>query len=124
MQNKDLKTLVKEFLDFPYQEDEENLPQQMFNSEYPEEGSKWNSDFDKEVLAKAKEFSLEVQHEEQHGGEGEGESYWSVYSFTKESETVYVKFDGWYQSYNGSEYDGYYFVEPKQVMVTRYEKID
>jgi hypothetical protein len=57
---------------------------------------------------------------EQHGGEGEGEDYYTVYQFTKGCETVFVKFQGWYQSYNGSEMTGWAFVTPKQVMVTIY----
>jgi hypothetical protein len=124
MQEKDLKTLVQEFLDFEYQNGCENLRRQMFNSEYPKEGSRWNGDFEIEVLNKEKELGLEVKYENSYGGEGQDEEYWSVYSFTNGSETVFVKFDGSYYSYNGSEYDDYYFVEPKQVMVTRYEKID
>jgi hypothetical protein len=61
--------------------------------------------------------------EDGYGGEGKGEEYWSVYSFTKNEETVYIKFDGYYQSYSGSEYDDFYQVEPKHVMVTRYQKV-
>lgn len=76
-----------------------------------------------------KEFQQEIlnsniifKHEDSYGGEGMGEEYWSVYAFTKGDETLYVKFDGWYQSYNGSEYTGWFFIEPKQVMVTKYIK--
>ncbi len=58
---------------------------------------------------------------EQHGGEGEGENYYTVYQFTKGCETVFVKFQGWYQSYNGSEMTGFAFVQPVQKMVTVYE---
>jgi len=57
---------------------------------------------------------------EQHGGEGEGEDFFTVYQFTKGNEVVFVKFQGWYQSYNGSEMTGWAFVTPKQVMVTVY----
>jgi len=69
-------------------------------------------------------LGIKHEYEDSYGGEGRGEEYWSVYSFTKDSETVYVQFDGSYTSYDGSEYDDYYFVNPKQVMVTEYEKID
>lgn len=51
-----------------------------------------------------------------------GDEYWSVYSFTDGKETVYIKFDGWYQSYNGSEFTEWFFVEPKQKTVTIFEK--
>lgn len=58
---------------------------------------------------------------DQHGGEGEGEDYWTVYSFTDNKDTIYVKFQGWYQSYSGSELSEWKFVEPKERMVTFYE---
>ena len=60
--------------------------------------------------------------EDSHGGEGQGEEYWSVYSFTKGAEKVFVKFDGSYQSYSGAEYDDFYFVEPQEKMITVYVK--
>jgi hypothetical protein len=116
----DLKKTVKEFLDFDY---EGNLPQTMFESEYPKEGGRWNEDFENKILAKAHELGLEVQYVASFGGEGQGEDYWSVYSFTKNGEAVYVKFDGSYASYDGSEYNEWFFVEPKEVMVTQFHRI-
>lgn len=55
------------------------------------------------------------------GGEGEGETYFTVYKFEKDSESCYVNFDGSYTSYNGPEYYAYFFVEPKQKTITVYE---
>lgn len=55
-----------------------------------------------------------------HGGEGEGEDFWSVYKFTDGTDEVFVQFDGWYQSYNGSTFNKFFFVTPKEVMVTQY----
>jgi hypothetical protein len=66
--------------------------------------------------------NIKFEHKENYGGEGMGEDYWSVYKFTDDTDEVFVKFEGWYQSYNGSEYEEYYFVNPKQVMVTQYFK--
>ncbi len=68
-------------------------------------------------------YSENIKHKfvDSFGGEGQGDSFWSVYSFTKDDETVYVKFDGWYQSYNGAEYDSWFFVKPVQVTVTQYQ---
>lgn len=57
-----------------------------------------------------------------YGGEGEGEVYWKVWKFTKGSEEVHVQFDGSYASYNGSTYDDWFFVEPREVTVTQYFK--
>ena len=56
-----------------------------------------------------------------YGGEGMGEDYWVVWYFP--TADIYVKFHGWYQSYQGSEYEGMYLVEPREVLVTQYFKI-
>ncbi len=60
-----------------------------------------------------------------YGGEGQGNDYWDVYGFRytnlPDSPTVFVKFRGWYASYEGVIYESWSFVEPKQKMVTAYE---
>lgn len=58
-----------------------------------------------------------------YGGEGMGDEYWSVVRFTKNGESALVKFDGWYASYNGAEYEEWFFVEAREVMVTKYLKV-
>ena len=58
-----------------------------------------------------------------YGGEGKGDEYWSVYEFSLGEEICWVKFNGWYSSYNGSEYGEFFFVEPKEVVVTRYIEV-
>lgn len=59
-----------------------------------------------------------------YGGEGKGEDYWIVYKFVSvNNEVAYVKFNGYYYSYDGANYNNWFFVEPKQVMVTRYFKV-
>lgn len=56
------------------------------------------------------------------GGEGKGDQYWCVYEFVgHQGEVAYVKFYGWYQSYNGSEYSDYKFVTPQEKTVVVYE---
>lgn len=54
------------------------------------------------------------------GGEGMGDEYWSVVRFTKNGESALVMFNGWYASYNGAEYEEWFFVEAREVMVTKY----
>lgn len=63
-----------------------------------------------------------VAKEDSYGGEGQGEQYWAVYSITKTSgERVYVRFDGFYESYNGHEWhSGFEVVTPKEVMKTEW----
>jgi hypothetical protein len=75
---------------------------------------------DDELGDKLRNLSVAFECVEQHGGEGEGEDFYTVYKFTKGDEVIFVKFQGWYQSYNGSEMTDWAFVTPKQVMVTVY----
>lgn len=65
---------------------------------------------------------LEVTLEQRFGGEGQGEEYFSVYKFTDGESEEYVKFDGWYASYNGAEYEDWFFVKPKEVIQTVYTR--
>ena len=62
-----------------------------------------------------------VKNVDSYGGEDMGSDYWSVYSFTKDNEEVFVKFYGWYASHYGSEYRGHKFVAPKKKTITVYE---
>lgn len=57
-----------------------------------------------------------------YGGEGQGDNYYSVYHFPEVD--MYIKFYGYYQSYNGSEYQDCYLVEPKEVTKTEYFQIN
>jgi len=97
---------------------------EFFKSETPKI-SKWTKEDDEEYLfVKAAEAQgISYTHVDNYGGEGQGDEYWSVYEFTRGKDNVYVKFSGWYQSYNGSEYDEYFFVEPKEKVVTEYVKV-
>lgn len=58
---------------------------------------------------------------EQYGGEGKGESWYSVKHFIDHD--IYIRTDGFYTSYNGTDfYDGYgRQVFPKQKTITVYE---
>jgi len=55
-----------------------------------------------------------------YGGEDQGTTYYSVYKFTQGDISVYIKFSGWYASYNGAEYQGFSFVVPKEVTKIEY----
>lgn len=64
---------------------------------------------------------ITVKQVDSYGGEDMGSDYWSVHSFTKDNEEIFVKFYGWYASHVGSEYRGYKFVAPKEKTITVYE---
>lgn len=64
---------------------------------------------------------ITVTNVDSYGGEDMGSDYWAIYSFSKDNETVFIKFYGWYASHYGSEYRGYKFVTPQQKTITVYE---
>lgn len=68
------------------------------------------------------EANVKFELEDSYGGEGQGEDYWTVYKFTDGTDEVFVKFSGWYQSYNGSEFNEWFYVSPVEKLVTVYEK--
>lgn len=62
-----------------------------------------------------------VEPVDSYGGEDQGSSYWSVYKFTKGDQVTYIKFDGWYASYDGATYESMFEVKPVEKVVTFYE---
>lgn len=59
------------------------------------------------------------------GGEGQGDQYWFVFSVDKDGVAEsFWKVPGWYQSYNGGEYEfnGVHEVESREVVVTKWFK--
>lgn len=85
-----------------------SVEEEFFQSEY--------DDSDNALSLAFYEKNITVKHEANYGGEGEGDQYWSVYSFARGDVKVYLKFDGWYQSYNGSEFTERFWVVPKEVI--------
>jgi hypothetical protein len=99
-----------------------DLQTQFFYS-YVTDGNRWDEELVTDFKAKAASLNISFKHEDNFGGEGMGDHYWSVYSFSKGSEKVYVKFQGWYASYNGADYNEYFFVEPKEVTRVEFFKV-
>ena len=59
---------------------------------------------------------------EQYGGEGQGDTWYSVKYF--KDHDVYIRVDGWYQSHMGTEFNGWKScseVRPKQKTITVFE---
>ena len=59
---------------------------------------------------------------EQYGGEGQGDNYYSVYHFIDHD--VYIRFDGWYASHHGSEYNEMFEVRPVEKTITVYKLVN
>jgi hypothetical protein len=55
-----------------------------------------------------------------YGGEDMGSIYYAVWKFTRGDETVFIKFFGYYASYNGADYEGFRQVSPKEVTKVEY----
>lgn len=66
---------------------------------------------------------FEYKGVDSYGGEDQGSYFYSVMLIrnpNNHDEQYYIKFQGWYTSYVGAEYDNWYFVEPKQKTITVY----
>jgi len=67
----------------------------------------------------------EIKEIHQHGGEGEGD-YWESVKYFKDHD-IYIKVEGFYQSYNGTEFYGNWKcasqVIPKEKIITVYDKV-
>jgi hypothetical protein len=100
-----------------------STPAAFFHQDVPKEGFCFNDEDDEKFLTLVKKLGLTFECVAEYGGEGCGDEYWTVYKFESEGETTFVKFDGWYASYQGSEYDNWFYVEPREVLVTRYFKV-
>ena len=59
---------------------------------------------------------------DQYGGADQGSDYWTVYEFSNKTETILIKFTGWYASHVGSNFEEFYVVEGKTKTVVEYEK--
>ena len=79
-------------------------------------GSNNLAEFETE-FAKLGEFEMV----EQHGRMDEGSDYYTIYHF--KDHDIYIQFQGWYASHEGSEYEGMFEVKPKEVTVTEYNQV-
>ncbi len=66
---------------------------------------------------------FEYKGVDSYGGEDQGSDFYSVILIRNpdnHDEQYYIKFQGWYASYDGAEYHNWSFVEPKQKTITTY----
>jgi hypothetical protein len=95
----------------------------MFHEEFSLRRSHYDNEEETEFKDKLNKKGIDCKAEEHFGGEGEGEDYWTVYSFSKGDEKVLIKFDGWYASYEGSTYEEFYEVKAEPKVITVYNKV-
>ena len=102
----DFKQLVKDYLDSNVNMCEEL----MYEGDYIKN---WESGA----------LPFEYKSVDSYGGEDQGSDFYSVLLIrnpVNHDEQYHIKFQGWYASYNGAEYDNWSFVEPKQKTITVY----
>jgi hypothetical protein len=62
------------------------------------------------------------KHIEHYGGEDAGSTYYTVYEFTHtDGRSMFVRFNGWYQSYAGAEFNDWKIVSKKEKTIAVYE---
>lgn len=88
------------------------------------EGGEWITLSPEEMEERYEQLKEELggwEQVEQQGGEGQGDEWFSVKYFP--AHDVYIRTDGWYTSYHGTDFEnGYgYEVRPKEKVITVYE---
>lgn len=93
-----------------------------FNCEFQVEPECWDSEEITEFRNLLLNAGISFEEVDRYGGEDQGSDYWSVYSFTDGMEVVFIQFQGWYASYEGSTYEEFYEVTPVEKTITVFEK--
>ena len=86
------------------------------------ESTRWDSEEITEFRKVISDAGITFEFVDRYGGEDQGSEYWSVYSFSDSMQVVFIQFDGWYASYDGSTYDSFFEVQPVEKMITVFEK--
>lgn len=104
----EMKKMIEEFIpeESEYESSYGSIEEDFFNSEFDHDNNPFGS--------------VTIEHVDNYGGEDCGREYYSIYKFTRGDEVCYIKFDGWYASHYGSEYENMFEVKPKEVMVTQF----
>lgn len=114
----DLKSKVVELLEKAGTDVQTAFFYESMSDEYGKYDSAEVTVFKIELAANSIRFAAKAHY----GGEDQGSDYWTVYEFSNKTETVLIKFTGWYASHVGSEYEEFYAVEGKTKTIVKYEK--
>lgn len=82
----------------------------------------WDSSEVSDFRKLISDAGITFQFVDRYGGEDQGSNYWSVYSFTDGMQVVFIQFQGWYASYEGSTYEEFFEVTPVEKTITVFEK--
>lgn len=101
----------------------DDVAKQMMHGEPDFEYQEWKSkNIVKTELGKWAEANgvTEASSVDSYGGEDQGSTYYSVIRFSDGTDEVFLKFYGWYASYDGANYEGFKQVYPKEVTRIEY----
>jgi hypothetical protein len=87
-----------------------------------DESTRWDSEEMTEFRKALADADIRFEFVDRYGGEDQGSDYWSVYSFSDGMQVVFIQFDGWYASYQGSTYEEFFEVTPVEKTITVFEK--
>jgi len=87
-----------------------------------DENPRWDSEEIADFRKQLTEAGITFKLVDRYGGEDQGSDYWSVYSFSDSSEVVFIQFDGWYASYDGSTFEEFFEVKAVEKTITVFEK--
>lgn len=103
-------------------EADEDIKREFFNAEIENKPNKWDDDNFVEFKKQLVEANISFELVDRYGGEEQGSDYWSVYLFTDGLQVVFIQFQGWYASYEGSTYEDFYEVKPVEKTITVFQK--
>jgi hypothetical protein len=95
---------------------------ELHTGQFRSESHVWDCQSVKDFRNQLSEAGISFELVDRYGGEDQGSDYWSVYSFTDGQEVVFIKFDGWYASYDDSTYEEFYEVQSVEKTITVFEK--
>jgi hypothetical protein len=103
-------------------EADNDVKDEFHSGEFKSREDSWDYKTVKDFRKQLTEAKINFKLEDRYGGEDQGSDYWSVYSFTDGMQVVFIQFQGWYASYEGSTYEEFYEVQPVEKTITVFEK--
>lgn len=84
------------------------------------EGPKYSDVWEDPMFA-----NFNSSQEDHYGGEGKGSDYWTIFKLTDKetNDEFFVKFDGYYASYHGTDWETVSQVEPIEKTVKDWKEV-
>lgn len=114
-----------DFAAYPNNENllQEEVRERLLEAGFDESDPEHENHSERESYLKLLGMSKGITYEcvDNYGGEDCGREYYYIWKFTRGDESVAFKFEGWYASHYGSEYESYFQVKPVEKTVIVWE---